>query len=178
MSTVTERQIVGLKSIHVGDVLTNGVTGAGASDAMSKFTSITQPYQGGVSTNFAMPSSNEFFRENQTSPFWSAIDTSSATKKLTWEVADFDDETLEFYFGTTEAEEGTIYEGVSAFVFDAKSGFSVAFARLKFVATLTGTMSATEPLRISVEATVLAPTTGKAWWVIPTPAYTSTPTEE
>jgi hypothetical protein len=177
MSTATERQIVGLKSIHVGSVLVNGVSAPDAADEMKAFAKITQPYQGGVSTNFAMPSSNEFFREDQTSPFWSAIDTSSATKKLTWEVADFDDDTLKFYFGTTEAEEGTIYEGVSAFVFDAKSGFSVAFARLKYVATLTGTMSATEPLRISVEATVLAPTKGKAWWVIPTPAYTETDTE-
>lgn len=177
MSAATERQLVGLKSIHVGDVLTTGVTGDGAADAMKAFTRITQPYQGGVSTNFAMPSTTEFFREDQVSPFWSAVDTSSATKKLTWEVADFDDETLQFYFGTTEAEEGTIYEGVSAFVFDAKSGFSMAFARLKFVATLTGTMSASEPLRISVEATVLAPTSGKPWWIIPTPAYTGDATE-
>jgi hypothetical protein len=177
MSAATERQLVGLKSIHVGSVLTTGVTGTGAADAMKAFTAITQPYQGGVATNFVMPSSNEFFRENQTSPFWSAIDTASATKKLTWEVADFDDATLQFYFGTTESEEGTIYEGESAFVFDAKSGFSVAFARLKFVATLTGSMSASEPLRISVEATVLAPTSGKPWWVISTPEYTAKTTE-
>lgn len=174
MSTATERQLVGLKSIHVGSVLTDGVTATDAAEAMKAFTKITQPYQGGVSTNFAMPSSNEFFRENETSPFWSAIDTSSATKKLTWEVADFDDATLQFYFGTTEAEEGTIYEGVSAFVFDTKSGYSVAFARLKYVATLTGTMSASEPLRISVEATVLAPTKGRAWWPIVTPEYSDT----
>lgn len=163
-------QIVGLKSIHVGEPL---ATGVGSSADIAGFTKITQPYQGGVTTNFAMPSSTEFFRENETEPFWSAVDPSSATKKLTWEVADFDEGTLSFYFGGgTDIESGSVYEGVKAFVFDSKSGISLAFARLKYVATLTGSMNGSEPLRISVEATVLAPeTSGRAWYPIATPSY-------
>lgn len=163
-------QIVGLKSIHVGEPL---ATGVGSSADIASFTKITQPYQGGVTTNFAMPSSTEFFRENETEPFWSAVDPSSATKKLTWEVADFDEGTLSFYFGgETDVESGSVYEGVKAFAFDSKSGISLAFARLKYVATLTGSMNGSEPLRISVEATVLAPeTSGRAWYPITTPSY-------
>lgn len=165
-------QIVGLKSINVGDALPKGVTDAGAPALIKAYTRITQPYQGGVTTNFSMPSSTEFFREGESEPFYSAVDTSSATKKLSWEVADFDDETLKFYFGDTEPDEGKIYEGVSGFVFNSNSGNSLAFARLKFMAILTGNFSSSEPLRISVEATVLgAEEGGKAWWVIPTPEY-------
>lgn len=156
--------------MRVGDPIATGITG---SEAIKDLKKITQPYQGGVTTNFSMPSSTEFFRENQTEPFYSATDPASATKKLTWEVADFDDDTLEFYFGTTEVESGTIYEGIKAFAFDSRSGYTLAFARLKYVAILTGSMNTSEPLRISVEATVLAPeTSGKAWWPVPTPTYT------
>lgn len=163
-------QLVGLTSVRVSDPIATGITG---SEAIKDLKKITQPYQGGVTTNFSMPSSTEFFRENQTEPFYSATDPASATKKLTWEVADFDDDTLEFYFGTTEVESGTIYEGIKAFAFDSRSGYTLAFARLKYVAILTGSMNTSEPLRISVEATVLAPeTSGKAWWPVPTPTYT------
>lgn len=163
-------QLVGLTSVRVGEPIKTGITG---SEAITGLMKITQPYQGGVTTNFAIPSSTEFFRENETDPFYSAVDPTSATKKLTWEVADFDENTLAFYFGTTEAESGTIYEGIKAFAFDTKSGYTLAFARLKYVATLTGAMNTGEPLRISVEATVLAPeTSGKAWWPVATPTYT------
>lgn len=162
-------QLVGLTSVRVGEPIKTGITG---SEAIKGFTKITQPYQGGVTTNFSLPSSTEFFRENETDPFYSASDPSSATKKLTWEVADFDDATMAFYFGTTEAESGTIYEGIKAFAFDSRSGYTLAFARLKYVAMLTGSMNTGEPLRISVEATVLAPeTSGKAWWPVATPNY-------
>ena len=163
-------QLVGLTSVRVGEPIATGITG---NEVIKGFKKITQPYQGGVTTNFSLPSSTEFFRENQTDPFYSATDPASATKKLTWEVADFDDTTLEFYFGTTEAESGTIYEGINAFAFDSRSGYTLAFARLKYVAILTGSMNSSEPLRISVEATVLGPeTSGKAWWPVPTPTYT------
>lgn len=164
-------QIVGLKSIHVGAPIANGITEAIKTDA-ANFEAIKQPYQGGVTTNFSMPSTTELFREGETSPFWAAVDATSASKKLTWEVVDFDEKTLEFYFGTNEVENGTIYEGVNSFIFDSNSGMSLAFARLKYVAILTGSFNATEPLRISVEATVLAPENGgKAWWPITTPSY-------
>ena len=43
MSTATERQIVGLKSIHVGSVLVNGVSAPDAADGMKAFAKITQP---------------------------------------------------------------------------------------------------------------------------------------
>ena len=166
-------QIVGLKSVHVGEPLKTGITDSTTTQAVS-FAAIKQPYQGGVTTNFSMPSTTELFREGETSPFWAAVDTSSASKKLTWEVVDFDEATLKFYFGTTEAESGTIYEGVNSFIFDSNSGLSLAFARLKYVAILTGAFNASEPLRISVEATVLAPEEGgKAWWPITTPNYTA-----
>ena len=156
--------------MRVGNPIATGITG---SEAIKDLKNITQPYQGGVTTNFSMPSSTEFFRENQTEPFYSATDPASATKKLTWEVAEFDDDTLEFYFGTTEVESGTIYEGIKAFAFDSRSGYTLAFARLKYVAILTGSMNTSEPLRIRVEATVLAPEpSGKAWWPVPTPTYT------
>lgn len=163
-------QLVGLTSVRVGEPIKTGITGAEVIKGLKK---ITQPYQGGVTTNFSIPSSTEFFRENETDPFYSASDPASATKKLTWEVADFDDDTLAFYFGTTEAEEGTIYEGIKAFAFDSRSGYTLAFARLKYVAILTGSMNSSEPLRISVEATVLGPEEGgRAWWPVPTPEYT------
>lgn len=166
------RNIVGLTSIHVGEPLPNGVKDSGATALVAKWKKITQPYQGGVSTNFSLPSSTEFFRENEADPFYSASDGSTATKKLTWEVADWDDETLQFYFGTTEIEEGKLYEGVKGFAFDNKGGVSMVFARLKYVAIPTGAMSASEPLRISVEATILAPENGGAgWYPMETPDY-------
>lgn len=168
------RNIVGLTSIHVGDPLPKGAKDSGASSLVKAWKKITQPYQGGVQTNFTLPSSTEFYRENEADPFYSATDGSTATKKLTWEVADWDDATLQFYFGTTEIEEGKLYEGVKGFAFDAKGGVSMVFARLKYVAIPTGNLASSEPLRISVEATVLGPDEGgAAWYPMDTPEYTA-----
>lgn len=165
--------IVGLVSIHVGDPLPKGAKDSDAAELVKAWKKITQPYQGGVQTNFTLPSSTEFFRENEADPFYSASDGSTATKKLTWEVADWDDETLKFYFGEEEIEEGKLYEGVKGFAFDAKGGVSMVFARLKYVAIPTGNMASSEPLRISVEATILGPKEGGAgWYPIETPEYT------
>ena len=117
--------------------------------------------------------SNDFYREGEADPFYSAIDETTGTKEVTWNVVDFDDDTMEFYFGTTEPAKGEIYEGVKAFVFDSKSGGSIAFARLKYVATLGGGINKTDPLQIQVSAKVLAPEQGGySWWPITTPEYT------
>lgn len=167
------RNIVGLTSIHVGTPLANGAKHSGAASDVASWKKITQPYQGGIQTNFTLPSSTEFYRENEADPFYSASDGSTATKKLTWEVADWDDETLEFYFGKEEIEEGKLYEGVNGFAFDAKGGVTMVFSRLKYVAIPAGNMASSEPLRISVEATVLSPENGgAAWYPIATPTYT------
>ena len=95
-------QIIGLKAVHAGNPLPKGVKDAEAADLMKAFTKISQPYNGGVSTNFAIPSSNDFYREGEADPFYSAIDETTGTKEVTWNVVDFDDDTMEFYFGTTE----------------------------------------------------------------------------
>ena len=166
-------QIIGLKAVHAGNPLPKGVKDAEAADLMKAFTKISQPYNGGVSTNFAIPSSNDFYREGEADPFYSAIDETTGTKEVTCNVVDFDDDTMEFYFGTTEPAKGEIYEGVKAFVFDSKSGGSIAFARLKYVATLGGGINKTDPLQIQVSAKVLAPEQGGySWWPITTPEYT------
>lgn len=60
-------QIIGLKAVHAGNPLPKGVKDAEAADLMKAFTKISQPYNGGVSTNFAIPSSNDFIgKEKQT----------------------------------------------------------------------------------------------------------------
>lgn len=166
-------QLVGLKSVHVGEPLPKGVKDEGASTLMQAYKKITQPYNGGLSTNFSMPSSNDFYREGESDPFYSAYDPTTGSKELSWTVADFDDETMAFYFGTTEPQEGKMYEGVKGFIFDAESGGSVAFARLKFVAQLGGSMNKTDPMQIQVSAKVQAPENGGvSWWPIATPKYT------
>lgn len=166
-------QLVGLKSCHAGDPLPKGVKDAGATALLTALTKITQPYQGGITFNFSNPTSNKFHREGESDPFFSMRDPTTGSKEVTWNVADFDDETLEFYFGTTEPAAGELYEGEKAFVFDAKSGGSIAFARLKYTAVLSGGMSTSDPLQIAVSADVLAPAEGGyAWWPIATPAYT------
>ncbi len=121
-------QIIGLKAVHAGNPPRKGVKDAEAADLMKAFTKISQPYNGGVSTNFAIPSSNDFFyREGEADPFFTLQSTKrQARQKVTWNVVDFDDDTMEFYFGTTEPAKGEIYEGVKAFVFDSKSGGSIA----------------------------------------------------
>lgn len=166
-------QLVGLKSIHAGEPLPKGVKDTGAEALLKALKKITQPYSGGVTFNFSNPTSNKFYREGEAEPFFSMRDPTSGTKEITLNIADFDDDTMEFYFGTTEPAAGKLYEGEKAFVFDTESGFSIAFARLKYTASLTGGLSSSDPLQIAVSAEVLAPTEGGvAWWPIPTPAYT------
>lgn len=167
-------QLVGLESCYVGNPLPKGVKDAGAAELMKEFTQIKQPYQGGINFNFSNPTSNKFYREGEADPFFSMRDVTSGSKEITWNVADFDNETLAFYFGTTEPEKGQLYEGEKAFVFDTKSGASIAFARLKYTAILGGSLNSSDPLQIQVSADVLAPEEGGvAWWPITTPEYTS-----
>ena len=166
-------QLVGLKSCHAGNPLPKGVKDTGAEALLKALTKITQPYQGGVTFNFSNPTSNKFYREGEADPFFSMRDLTSGSKEVTWNVADFDDDTLEMYFGTTEPAEGKLYEGEKAFVFDAESGASLAFARLKYTASLSGSLNTSDPLQIAVSADVLAPEQGGvAWWPIATPEYT------
>lgn len=166
-------QLVGLNSCHAGNPLPRGVKDAGAEALLKALKKITQPYNGGVTLNFSNPTSNKFYREGEADPFFSMRDPTSGTKEITWTVADFDDATLEFYFGTTEPAKGELYEGTKAFVFDSKSGGSLAFARLKYTASLTGAMNTSDPLQIAVSADVLASEQGGvAWWPIATPEYT------
>ena len=166
-------QLVGLKSCHAGNPLPKGVKDTGAEALLKALKKITQPYQGGVTFNFSNPTSNKFYREGEADPFFSMRDPTSGSKEVTWNVADFDDDTLEMYFGTTEPAEGKLYEGEKAFVFDAESGASIAFARLKYTASLSGSLNTSDPLQIAVSADVLAPERGGiAWWPIATPEYT------
>lgn len=166
-------QLVGLKSCHAGNPLPKGVKDTDAEALLKALTKITQPYQGGVTFNFSNPTSNKFYREGEADPFFSMRDPTSGSKEVTWNVADFDDDTLEMYFGTTEPAEGKLYEGEKAFVFDAESGASIAFARLKYTASLSGSLNTSDPLQIAVSADVLAPEQGGvAWWPIATPEYT------
>lgn len=165
-------QLVGLNSIHVGDPIAKGVKDTGAAELMAAFQAIKQPYKGGVTTNFSMPSKTEFYREGEDNPFHAAFDPTTGSKELSWTSVDFDEDTMEFYFGTTEPDEGKMYEGEKAFVFDTNSGGSIAFARLKYIAQLSGSLNSTDPLQISVTATVMSPTEGgRAWAPIATPAY-------
>ena len=109
-------QLVGLNSCHAGAPLPKGVKDAGATALLKALTKITQPYNGGVTFNFSNPTSNKFHREGETDPFFSLRDVTSGSKEITWNIADFDDATMEFYFGTTEAAKGELYEGEKSFV--------------------------------------------------------------
>lgn len=167
-------QIVGLKACRAGSPLPKGVSDAGATALIKALSQITQPYDGGITANWTIPTNTEFRREGEVDPFFSMRDPSTGSKELTWTVADFDDDTKTFYFGGADAVEGEVYEGEKAFAFDAKSGKTIVFARLKYVATLTGNINKNTPLQISVSATVLAPTEGgKSWDVITTPEYSA-----
>lgn len=75
-------QIIGLKAVHAGNPLPKGVKDAEAADLMKAFTKISQPYNGGVSTNFAIPSSNDFYREGEADPFTLQSTKRQAQKKL------------------------------------------------------------------------------------------------
>lgn len=165
---------IGLKACRAGNPLPKGVAATGALELIKAFTKITQPYDGGITLNWSVPSQTEFRREGEVDPFFALRDSSSGSKEITWTVADFDDNTKDFYFGGEDAVEGQVYEGEKAFAFDTMSGNTIVFARLKYVATLTGNLNKSTPLQISVSATVLAPTEGgTSWDVITTPAYTA-----
>ncbi len=167
-------QLVGLETCHVGAPLPNGINDTGAAALIKAFKKIKQPYNGGITFNFSNPTSNKFYREGEADPFFSLRDPTSGSKEVTWNVADFDDNTLRFYFGTTEPEEGKLYEGEKAFVFDTKTGGSLAFARLKYTASLGGSLNTSDPLQIQISADVLAPENkGVSWWPIATPEYTN-----
>lgn len=166
MAEKTESRVVGLKACRVGDPI---ATGANV-EAIKSFTKIFQPYNGGITLNWSIPSETPFYDEGSDVPFFSLRDPSTGSKEITWTVANFDAATRAFYFGTTDS---TFYEGEKAFAFDTLSKTTIIFARLKYVATLTGGINKSDPLQISVSATVLAPTTsGKAWDVVDTPEYT------
>lgn len=165
-------QLVGLKEVRAGEPLPKGVKDSGADALIKALKAIKQPYQGGVSFNFSNPSTNKWYREGQADPFFAMKDVTSGSKELTWNVADFDDDTLAFYFGTTEPAEGKLYEGEKAFVFVTESDASLAFARLKYAASLTGSINSSDPVQIAVTAEVLAPSEGGvAWWPITTPEF-------
>lgn len=174
-------QLVGLKEIRVGDPLTRGVkapessTGQkdSAEELIKAFKKVVQPYQGGITFNFSNPTSQKYYREGQADPFFTLKDPTSGSKEVSWNVADFDDDTLTFYFGTKSPEQGKLYEGQKAFVFVAESGLSLAFANLKYAASLTGGMNTGSPAQIAVTAEVLAPANGGySWWPIATPTFT------
>ncbi len=166
-------QLVGLKSIHVGDPLPKGVQDTGAEALIKAFTKIKQPASGGITFNFSNPTSQKFYREGEAAPYFSMRDPTSGSQEITYEVVDFDEETRKFYFGDTEPTRGELFEGVKAFVFDTESGGSLVFARVKYTASLSGGLNSSDPLKISVSADVLAPEEGGVSWLpIPTPTYT------
>lgn len=153
---MAKKVVAGLKSCFAGDVGVDGSAG-------STLVQITQPYQGGVTISGTAPSMNKFFEENKAYPEISLPDVTSGGTEVTWEIMDFDDETLKFYFGDNARSgipDGS-YQGEKTFRFDSLAGWSLIIARLQYVATITGTMSASEPLRISVSGTVLAPKEGE-----------------
>lgn len=172
-------QLVGLKAMYAGAPLPKGVKDEGAAELMKAYTKLMQPYKGGINTNFSNPTATKFYREGESNPFAAIFDPTSGEKKVSWLVADFDDEdtetkesTMTFYFGKTEPDAGEIYEGEKGFVFVTETGKSLAFARLKFAATLSGGLNTSDPMQISVEAEVLAPEEGgRAWWPIDTPSF-------
>lgn len=162
-----EHRIVGLKATRAGDPLATGATAEG----IKEFQEINPPYNGGITVTGTVPTDTKFFDEGRKNPFFSLRDASTGGTEITWSVANFDTSTREFYFGSNDAE---LYEGEKAFAFDANTGETLIFARLKYVATLSGGINKSDPLQISVSATMLAPTTsGRAWDVVKTPTYTS-----
>ena len=172
-------QLVGLKSVHAGAPLPKGVLDDGAAALMAKYTEIMKPYKGGVTFNFSSPSSNKFYREGEAMPFAAIVDPTTGESSISWNIADFDDvdtetkkSTMTLYFGTEEPKRGETYENEMGFVFETKTGKSLAFARLRYSATLSGGINDSDPVQIAVTAEVLAPTEGGvAWWPIDTPAF-------
>lgn len=164
-------QLVGLKAVYFGEPLADGIT---STTDYSKFTKFTQPYQGGITLNFSLPSSTKWHREGEKLPAQTLRDATSGEQKLTWNTMDYDENTKNFYFGDTVADKNDVFEREKAAVFVSESGASIVFARLKIVSTPGGGLNATgDPLLISSEADVLAPSnanaTGLGWDVIATP---------
>lgn len=171
-------QLVGLKAVYFGAPLADGVTEAAD---YSKFKKYKQPYQGGITLNFSLPSSKKWHREGEKLPAQTLRDATSGEQKVTWNTMDYDQETKDFYFGDTVEEKSDVFEREVAAVFVAESGASIVFARLKIVSTPGGGMNATgDPVLIQSEADVLAPTGGKGlgWDVITTPATLPTDSPE
>lgn len=164
------KTIGGLKECYAGEVGSDGAAG-------TSLTKITQPYQGGVTITGTAPTLNAFYEENQAYPEVSIPDVTSGGTEVTWEVLDFDDSTLKFYFGE-DAKSGIPDKSAvqtKTFRFDTLTGISLLIPRLQFVATMSGQLSASEPMRISVTGKVLAPKEGEmAIGISATPATTTT----
>lgn len=166
---MAKKTIGGLKECYAGEVGEDGVAG-------TDLTKITQPYQGGVTITGTAPTLNAFYEENEAYPEISIPDVASGGTEVTWEVLDFDDATLAFYFG--EKAVGGIPDKSAVQTktvrFDTLTGVSLLIPRLQFVATMSGQLSASEPMRILVTGKVLAPKEGEmAIGIIATPATTS-----
>lgn len=165
---MAKKTIAGLKACFAGEV------GEG-NKAGTNLTEITQPYQGGVTITGTAPTLNAFYEENQAYPEVSIPDVASGGTEVAWDVMDFDDETLKFYFGES-ATAGIPDKSevmTKTFRFDTLTGVSLTIARLQFVATMNGQLSSSEPMRISVSGRVLAPAEGeKAISFSATPAPT------
>lgn len=162
-------QLVGLKAVYFGDPFADGVN---ASTDYSKMEKFTQPYQGGITLNFTLPSSKKWHREGEKLPAQTLRDATSGEQKVTWNTMDYDKKTKDFYFGDSDEEKSDVFEREVSAVFVGESGASLVFARLKIVSTPGGGMNATgDPVLIQSEADVLAPTSGKGlgWDVIDTP---------
>lgn len=162
---MAKKTVAGLKACFAGAVGADGAAG-------TSLTQIAQPYQGGVTLTGTAPTLNKFFEENAAYPEVSIPDVASGGIEVSWEVMDLDNETLKFYFGesaTSGIPEGS-YTGEKTFRFDTLTGQSLLIPRLQYVAVVTGTLSASEPFRISVTGTVLAPKEGEmAIGIVETP---------
>lgn len=159
------KTIGGLKECWAGEVGTDGAAG-------TDLKKITQPYQGGVTITGTAPTLNAFYEENEAYPEISIPDVASGGTEVTWEVLDFDDDTLAFYFGAN-AVGGIPDKSVvqtKTVRFDTLTGISLLIPRLQFVATMSGQLSASEPMRIAVTGKVLAPKDGEmAIGIVQTP---------
>lgn len=158
--------IMGLKACFAGAVGEDGAAG-------TTLTQITQPYQGGITITGTAPTINKGYREGQQFPAALAADVSSGGVEVTWEVMDWDAETLKFYFGDKAISgiPAESYMGEKTFRFDTGSGISYLIPRLQYVATPNGTIGSSEAMRFSVTGTVMQPKEGEmAIGIIKTPS--------
>lgn len=157
-------QVTGLKAVYFGKPLPNGVNAEGVADLLKKYTKFTQPYQGGISLNFTLPSSKKWYREGEKLPTQTLRDATSGEQKVTWNTMDYGDDEKKFYYGENEDERADVFEREVGAAFVAESGAMLVFARLKIVSTPGGGMNATgDPVLIQSEADVLAPSSGKGY---------------